>query len=304
MSKKIGVDLGGRWLRVGVIDPVNKGTISKADLYDAPQSWGEFVDIMSSYQCNDVEGYGIAIAGPVKNHSTVIRGPNLPWLNGRNVRQELEVILRRRVVVSNDMEAAAEGEMARGVLQHYRWALFDTISTGWGGCLLLDGHLVDGEPGHMNADPHSDYICGCGRIGCYEALYSGSAMKKRILRQLRDQNIAFAFAAKVSDSQVWEHFHQEFDEGAQWAVLLLEDWAEGVGRAWANVLNRIRPLKAIVYMGTTAEKLIPKAEERLRETIQRISIFPEHKNIAIRAAQEPNRSIYGAVVVYDKYKDA
>jgi glucokinase len=264
--KKVGVDLGGRWLRIGVIDPINNGAIPQPDTpRNGPQSWNEFVDIILSIAHNDVEGYGIAVAGPVENHSTVIRGPNLPWLNGRNVRQELELVLGGRVVVSNDMEAAAEGEMARGILQHYKWAIFDTISTGWGGCLILDGQRIDGEPGHMNVSSDPRYVCGCGRIGCYEVHYSGSAMKKRILHELRDQNIAFAFDSNVSDSQVWEHFHQELDADASWAVSLLDDWAEGVGKAWANVLNRIRPLQAIVYMGTTAEKLIPKAEERLRD---------------------------------------
>jgi glucokinase len=206
------------------------------------------------------------------------------------------------MIVFNDMEAAAEGEMARGVLQGYRWAIFDTISTGWGGCLILDGQRIDGEPGHtkVNSDPR--YICGCGRIGCYEALYSGSAMKKRILHLLRDQNIAFAFESNVPDSQVWEHFHRELDAWASWAASLLDDWAEDVGKAWANVLNRIRPIQTIVYMGTTAEKLIPKAEKRLRDTIREISIFPEHQDIPIEPATEPNRSIYGAVIVYDKYK--
>jgi hypothetical protein len=92
--------------------------------------------------------------------------------------------------------------------------------------------------------------------------------------------------------------------GTPWATALLDYWAEGVGRAWGNVLNRIRPIEAIVYMGTTAEKLLalPNVAQRLRATIQRICIFPEHQvpTFPIVAAQEPNRSLYGALAVYDK----
>jgi hypothetical protein len=36
------------------------------------------------------------------------------------------------VVVCNDMEAAAKGEMGRGVLRQFKWAIFDTIIHGLG----------------------------------------------------------------------------------------------------------------------------------------------------------------------------
>jgi hypothetical protein len=87
-------------------------------------------------------------------------------------------------------------------------------------------------------------------------------------------------------------------------VDLLDDWAEGVGRAWANTLNRIRPLEAVVYMGTTAENLlgIDRARHELRETMTRICMFPERQrdDFPIIAAQEPDRAIYGAVIVFNK----
>jgi hypothetical protein len=57
-------------------------------------------------------------------------------------------------------------------------------------------------------------------------------------------------------------------------------------------------------MGTTAERMlaVPQALGKVRSTIQRIAMFPEHQSNAfpILAAQEPNRSIYGAVIVYEK----
>jgi hypothetical protein len=77
-----------------------------------------------------------------------------------------------------------------------------------------------------------------------------------------------------------------------------------VGRAWANVLNRIRPIEVIVYMGMTAEMLlpIPCVHERLRHTMRRICMYPEHRapEFPILAAQEKNRAIYGALIVYEE----
>src|SRR5207249_10002371 len=121
-------------------------------------------------------------------------------------------------VVSNDMEAATEGEMVRGVLRNYRWAIFDTISTGWGGNLVLAGQRVDGEPGHTNVRFDTPYRCGCGNFGCNEALYSGSHMEGRI----RENLPALAAAANP-----WQAFHEAGEAGVPWAVALLEEWGEG-----------------------------------------------------------------------------
>jgi predicted NBD/HSP70 family sugar kinase len=298
MASKIGVDLGGSWLRVGAID-ANSNTLAAPHVakYPSPQSWQDFVDVLSRHNTDDVEGFGVAVSGPIENHTIVIHGPNLPWLTGRNVGRELRTALKRTVVVANDMEAATEGEMAHGVLKDYAWAIFDTISTGWGGNLILNGMRVDGEPGHANVTFDSPNRCGAGHIGCYEAIYSGSALERQIAA-------AMQAAPGHLQTDVWAAFHQEVATGAPWALQLLDSWAEGVGRAWANVLNRIRPLQAIVYMGTTAENLlaIPRVQQRLRATIKRIAMFPEHQSpeFPILQAQEEHRAIFGAVIVYDR----
>jgi len=249
-----------------------------------------------------VEGYGIAIAGAIEGHAKVFKAPNLPWLDGRNVPEELAPHLRldpKQIVVANDMEAAAHGEREKGALKQYDWAIFDTISTGWGGALILNGEVVVGEPGHVNLGLDLPYVCGCGNRGCVEALYSGSAMERRILHHLHGQGILFP---PDLGEKVWDYFYKELETEAEWAVALLEEWAEGVGRAWANVLNRIRSVQAIVYMGTAAEKLIPKAIDRIRATMRRICMFPEHKEIPIEKATEPHRSLYGAVLVYQEVR--
>lgn len=295
MGSKLGVDFGGTWVRVGILEPSAGGDTLRVEKYASPGGWDEFAALLAPYAGADVEGVGIAIAGPIEDHALVVKGPNLRWLDGRDVRRDLGAVLGKKVVVSNDMEAATEGEMARGVLRKYPWAIFDTISTGWGGNLVLDGKRVDGEPGHTNVTFASPYLCGCGNYGCNEALYSGSHMERRIRAHL---------PALPAEAGAWEPFHEAVAAGTPWALALLDDWAEGVGRVWANAMNRIRPLQAVVYMGTTAESLIavPRVAQRLRATVQRICMFPEHKaeSFPILQAQEPNRSIYGAIAVYDK----
>jgi predicted NBD/HSP70 family sugar kinase len=298
MASKIGVDFGGSWLRVGVIDP-DSGQARDIQRYPSPGDWSALTDILRSWNKSDITGFGIAVAATLGDHAVVLNAPNLSWLNGRNLRADLERLLGKKVVISNDMEAATEGELARGVLRQYRWAIFDTISTGWGGNLVLDGRRVDGEPGHVNVSFDPAFPCGCGALGCNEARFSGSAMERRI----RDY-IDVLQLEPAPDQGPWQVLGAAAEAEAPWALTLLDEWAEGVGRAWANVLNRIRQLEAIVYMGTTAESLLalPRVERRLRATLQRICMFPEHQadRFPIVPGTEPERAIHGAVILHDR----
>jgi predicted NBD/HSP70 family sugar kinase len=295
MSGKVGVDLGGTWLRAGIVSGATSG-VGEYIKRPAPTAMDQLVDVLSPFARDDIDGLGVAVSGPIDNHARVVQSPNIPWLKGRNLRAELEQALGKRVVIANDMEAATEGEIARGVLRRFRWAVFDTISTGWGGNLVLNGVRVDGEPGHANVTFDSPYRCGAGHVGCREALYSGSALERRIAELL--------YRRGGTSEEVWDAFHQAAADQADWALALLDDWAEGVGRAWANHLNEIRPLQAIVYMGTTAESLlaIKRVEERLRATMQRICIYPEHRrpDFPILRAEEEHRAIHGAVIIWDR----
>ena len=132
-------------------------------------------------------------------------------------------------------------------------------------------------------------------MGCREALYSGSGMERRIEERLGTRQVS---------RELWDTFHRAVDDESDWALTLLDDWAEGVGRAWANILNCIRPMQAIVYMGMTAESLLPmpRARHRLRETMLKICMYPEHRQLdfPILPAQEEHRAIYGALIVYER----
>src|SRR5439155_12803996 len=111
MARKIGVDIGGSWLRVGLFEPdAQGGSLRTVDRHPSPDNWAAFTAILAKYDAADVEGFGIAIAGPIKDHATVVKGPNLAWLDGRPVRKDLEAALGKKVVVSNDMESATEGQ--------------------------------------------------------------------------------------------------------------------------------------------------------------------------------------------------
>ncbi len=306
-SKVLAVDLGGTNIRFRALDTsLHDPPDERPDPLPSPGDLSRLQEMIEEQIRNEdsVDGVAICVPGPVEeNHHTVIRAPSLPWLDGQDLSERLAKGERRRlrVVVSNDMEAAARGEQIYGALQDIEWAVFDTISTGWGGVLILDGKIVEGEPGHVNISFASPFVCGCGNVGCNEARYSGAAMERQILSHLEAERILFP--RNVPADRLWAYFNKELETRAPWATLQLEEWAEGVGRAWANVLNRVRPMQCIVYMGRTAEELIPdKAEPLIRSTMKRICMFPEHASdrFPILPAQREDRSLVGATLIYQE----
>ncbi len=89
----------------------------------------------------------------------------------------LEQITDLPTLAVNDAQAAAWAEY-HALGGEYRDLVFITVSTGVGGGVVSGGKLLTGigglagHLGHTLADPHGP-MCGCGRVGCVEAIASG-----------------------------------------------------------------------------------------------------------------------------------
>ena len=87
----------------------------------------------------------------------------------------------------NDVNAILVGEASFGSARGARDALAVYFGTGIGGALMVGGSLVvgaggnAGEIGHVKV-PGFEGTCGCGEVGCVEALAGGAALDRRIAR--------------------------------------------------------------------------------------------------------------------------
>ncbi|NIY49628.1 N-acetylmannosamine kinase [Cedecea colo] len=86
-------------------------------------------------------------------------------------------LTRLPCIAVNDAQAAAWAEY-HALREEIGDMVFLTVSTGVGGGIISDGRLLvgtgglAGHLGHTLADPNGPR-CGCGRIGCVEAIASG-----------------------------------------------------------------------------------------------------------------------------------
>lgn len=125
----------------------------------------------------------VAVASTGIIHRGVLTALNPANLGGLN-RFPLQACIERLSGLScqllNDAQAAAWSEYLALTPAGQDMA-FITVSTGVGGGLVLDGRLqvgrgdFAGHLGHTLADPAGPR-CGCGRIGCVEAIASGRAI--------------------------------------------------------------------------------------------------------------------------------
>ena len=189
---RIGVDLGGTNIAVGLVDEQLNLVLKKSVPTGAHRPAEEIVaDIamLCRALCEDkgislgeIACVGIATPG-IANHDTgvVEYSCNLPFRKfpiAELLKKELGV---STVKIENDANAAAWGEAVAGAAKGTKNSVMITLGTGVGGGIIIDNKVFSGfnyaggELGHIVIQVDGA-PCGCGRKGCWEAYSSATAL--------------------------------------------------------------------------------------------------------------------------------
>lgn len=195
-----GVDIGGTNTIFGLVDTKGK-VLSENRIYTKDYSeTGRFIEALSGAINNlvkkDHELIGIGIGAPNANYykGTIELAPNLPW---KGVVPLAELMRKKNnvpVVVTNDANAAAVGEMMFGGAAKMKNFIVLTLGTGLGSGIVVNGEVVyghtafAGELGHTTVVP-GGRECGCGRQGCLETYASASGLVRSVLQILSDTKL-------------------------------------------------------------------------------------------------------------------
>jgi glucokinase len=198
----IGVDLGGTNLRVAAIDA--EGNILARMVLETEVSRGR--DAVVNELCRAVHeishqlspslsnriaqgdaalaGIGVGVPGLIDSESgMLLESPNLPGWCNYDVQGEIERRLQTSVILENDANVAALGELWLGAGRGMESLCMYTLGTGVGGGLILQGRIwrgwngMAGELGHANVEPQG-HPCGCGSWGCLEQYASAKAVAR------------------------------------------------------------------------------------------------------------------------------
>jgi glucokinase len=189
--QQVGIDVGGTSVKAGCI--THAGEIVRETSIDPGFARGRehaFDAIAALFgELGGGERLGIGVPGLLdRKRGHLISAPNIPGFIDVSIRDELARRIGLRpshVIVENDANAAAVGEMWLGAGRHESDALMITLGTGIGGGVILNGELyagadLGGEVGHVCIDPDGP-PCGCGNRGCVEQYASATAARKRAI---------------------------------------------------------------------------------------------------------------------------
>ncbi len=217
----IAVDLGGTQLRAALVD--DAGSIFERDsvLTDAEagpdkvvQQIGELVEKVKAKATGlKILGVGVSSPGPLDTEKGLAL--SLPTLRGFTefpLRDALQTTLQMDVKLENDGIAAAIGEWRFGAGQGLFNLVYVTVSTGVGGGVIVDNHVMRGRKGmgghvgHMAIEPDG-LLCNCGNRGCIEAYAAGPAFTARARKRMGNPSITTKdvfSAAKSGDASALE----------------------------------------------------------------------------------------------------
>ncbi|MFJ1459604.1 ROK family protein [Nocardia sp. N2S4-5] len=127
-----------------------------------------------------VTAIGIGSAGPVNIRAGTIAPLNIPeWRAGFPLVAQVQELFPAAVIrLAVDGACLALAEHHIGGLRGVRDGLAMTVSSGIGGGIIMDGRVAvgrTGNAGHVGhiVVPGSTAPCGCGGVGCVEAVASG-----------------------------------------------------------------------------------------------------------------------------------
>lgn len=189
---RIGVDLGGTNIAVGLVDEACK-IVCKKSLPTGAERTSEAIVADMAALCRKVceeadvsmaEVISVGVATPgAANHDTgvVEYTNNLPFRKFPLADTLSRMLDGKKVYIENDANAAAWGEAIAGAAKGTKKSVMITLGTGVGGGIIIDGKVYSGfnyaggELGHMVIE-HNGVPCSCGRRGCWEAYSSATAL--------------------------------------------------------------------------------------------------------------------------------
>ena len=314
----VGVDLGGTKILAAAVGP-NDRILGRAKRPTPAEAGGPAIlaAILATVDQalaearlsrSAVAAVGIGSPGPLDPLTGVI-----PFSSNLNVRNwalgpDLSAALGRPVLLQNDVRAGGYGEYRLGAGRGHRNVLAAFVGTGVGGCLILDGQVLDGatgnagEIGHIMIKPDGPR-CGCGRRGCLEALASRTAIARRVGKAAR-KGLSSALATKVDKKS------GKLKSGDLAAAMLANDpvaveevqrAARYLGLGLGGLINLLGPDVVVLGGGVTeaiGEPFVALVRAAAR---QQTLVDPEGKIAIKRAALGDDAGVLGVALLASEH---
>lgn len=307
----IGIDIGGTNTVFGLIDRqgniYSEASISTKDYSEANDYvnslCGAIQELLSDYK-EEYEIVGIGIGAPNANfyRGSIQNAPNLEWANQCEV--PLVSMISKHfsdlpILLTNDANAAAMGEMIYGGAKKMKDFIMITLGTGLGSGIVSNGELVHGSEGFAGELGHIIVVmngrsCGCGRRGCLETYVSATGIRRTATELLSQRLDKSSLSSILFCELTSETIYNEAKKGDPIALEAFDFTARALGIVLANVVAITSPEAIFLFGGLAkAGDFIFKAttdymEQNMMNIFKgKVKLLPsmlEGKNVALLGA--------------------
>lgn len=293
MKKAIGVDLGGTYIKVGIVDETGK--ILKKQQFETMAEKGKKEIVISQIEKGiqsvfdeNIEGIGIGTPGLVDDQGIVYEAPNLPGWDNLNLKRIFEEKFNKKVVVENDVNTIAWGEYLFGAGKKSNTMICITLGTGLGGGIVKDGKLLRGgkysaiEIGHIPID-YKGAKCKCGNYGCIERFVGRDYIVERAVKAIKDgrKTKIYELVNGKLEEITPKTISEAYNKGDKLAKEIWIDVGVCLGAMFSGLVNLLNPDVIVIGGGIsqagkilfdTIEKTIK--ERAMKKLTENLKILP------------------------------
>ena len=187
---KIGIDLGGTKTEGVLLDEKFEIIDRKRLATNQQEGYSSILELIKNLvddlkqKTDDSISIGICTPGALSKQSGVIKNSNTQCLIGKDIKNDLENLLKQKISIENDANCFTLAESKLGAAQKFDIVFGVIMGTGVGGGIVIKEQIhngrtnIAGEWGHHCIKPAGN-SCYCGKSGCVETYLSGPALEKR-----------------------------------------------------------------------------------------------------------------------------
>ncbi len=303
-----GIDIGGTFTKLGIVDQEGKvyaetsiSTDTHKDINTYMEHLARAVRKLLREQEGKLELAGIGIGAPNGNYyrGVIEYAPNLNWKGMIPFVEMFKAHFDIPIVLTNDANAAALGEMMYGGARDMTDFIVITLGTGLGSGIVVNGKVVYGHDGFAGEMGHVTVVengrqCGCGKKGCLETYVSATGIVRTVYELL---------ALRIDDSQLRKIPFEKLtakdisdaaSQADRIAMKAFDVTGKTLGRTLADVVALFSPEAIFLFGGLSnaGDHIFKPAKAYMEKNL--LSIYRDKVKILPSGLTETNAAVLGS----------
>lgn len=274
---KIGIDIGGSHIAVGLIDNGNIINKKEKDIKNIDRKNIKIFLVNTIVKSinqilkenkitlRKIEKIGISAPGTIKN-GIIIKATNL-GIEDFNIVEELQKYFNVKISIRNDAKCATIAEKQYGSMKKYNDFVYLCLGTGIGCGIFINNQLLEPkryegfELGHTIIEKDG-IMCNCGKSGCWEQYASMKAFKQSLTSKLN--------LVKTTSSYTLLKLIENQKENRKISKIInkvIDEYIENLALGIENIINIFEP-EAICIGGSFVyykNVLLKKLKNKLKQ---------------------------------------